>query len=589
MQADNEQTLLQEAIALVKAGDRKGGRQRLSALLKRQPENVTAWLWMAGAVDEDAQRRFCLERVLQLDPGNQVARRGLESLQPRPPAEVAAAPQPAQAAQAAIPHSAAPETPAQPAAQPEADIAPARDRQVWLNPKNTQDRVVALESGVLYVANPSEPVLARARTAFDQDLPLAALVTPRLAIPLEQVRRASADRHGKSISIRYNENERLRLELLIFDEAGQRDDFLKALHERLAPGFALRQEQFNPLQAAILPGILLAAVALLTYLFYMAALESQAGVEAVIRGRYAFMKQLAAWAIELLGPTGIVIVGGLLGLALAAWLLRRVANPPLMATLAPAAGGKAAPGRAERPAQASPPAAPLAVDAPSPDRQEAASPGEGETLAAPDQPAPARKDASTASQRSKRRLTNLIIWLAVFTVVCMVSAVMLSVYFKGQGIGYPGLIEGGMVLDLRNQGLQTVSFKGLPTENLVLVDLSDNHLTSLPSDLSALAGIEMLYIKNSGLQSLPPAIGQLKNLRILILSGNQLTTLPPEIGELTLLKNLDLQHNRLQSLPPEIGRLKSLKKLNVQFNPIQIFPSELSSIPNLEILRSYAP
>ncbi len=73
---------LQQAIAAIKAGDKAAGRRLLAEVIRGDPRNEAAWLWMSAATDSDEQRRACLERVLAINPGNPTARRGLARLGP---------------------------------------------------------------------------------------------------------------------------------------------------------------------------------------------------------------------------------------------------------------------------------------------------------------------------------------------------------------------------------------------------------------------------------------------------------------------------------------------------------------------------
>ena len=88
------------------------------------------------------------------------------------------------------------------------------------------------------------------------------------------------------------------------------------------------------MRAAFAPLIALAGCLLFTWLFYMAAGELASGGEADIRGRHQFMKQIAVWVTGLLGPTGVLIAGGLATLIAGAWFRARVKTPPRMLTLA---------------------------------------------------------------------------------------------------------------------------------------------------------------------------------------------------------------------------------------------------------------
>jgi hypothetical protein len=71
---------LQRAIAAVRSGDKETGKRLLVEVIRNDPRNETAWLWMSAVSDIDEQRRACLERVLAINPNNETARRGLETL-----------------------------------------------------------------------------------------------------------------------------------------------------------------------------------------------------------------------------------------------------------------------------------------------------------------------------------------------------------------------------------------------------------------------------------------------------------------------------------------------------------------------------
>jgi hypothetical protein len=72
---------LQDAVALINAGERQHGQRILAEILSRDPANEDAWLWMSRVVERDDQRKDCLVQILRRNPEHVVAREALARLQ----------------------------------------------------------------------------------------------------------------------------------------------------------------------------------------------------------------------------------------------------------------------------------------------------------------------------------------------------------------------------------------------------------------------------------------------------------------------------------------------------------------------------
>ena len=72
--------LLQQGIAAAEAGDRTRARQILSRVVEANPHSEKAWLWLSGAVESGRDRLSCLDRVLEINPDNEIARHGMAML-----------------------------------------------------------------------------------------------------------------------------------------------------------------------------------------------------------------------------------------------------------------------------------------------------------------------------------------------------------------------------------------------------------------------------------------------------------------------------------------------------------------------------
>jgi tetratricopeptide (TPR) repeat protein len=80
-----ENTMLREAIDALRRKDRARARDLLTRLLKTDQKNFKYWLWLSAAVDTQKERIYCLQMVLQADPQNSAAKRGLILLGGLPP------------------------------------------------------------------------------------------------------------------------------------------------------------------------------------------------------------------------------------------------------------------------------------------------------------------------------------------------------------------------------------------------------------------------------------------------------------------------------------------------------------------------
>ncbi|XP_038664994.1 leucine-rich repeat-containing protein 69 isoform X2 [Scyliorhinus canicula] len=131
-------------------------------------------------------------------------------------------------------------------------------------------------------------------------------------------------------------------------------------------------------------------------------------------------------------------------------------------------------------------------------------------------------------------------------------------------------------LHLFGNKLETLSpsvFESLT--NLVLLNLSNNKLTTLPEEIHRLEQLKYLTLNNNQLESIPSKLCVLQKLCELHVARNELKSLPHDIGYLTNLKTLSVPRNQIQELPEELCMLRNLKVLDVAGNQLHIFPTKL--------------
>ncbi len=90
---------LQKGIRAARRGYKEPARQLLAQVLRADPDNEEAWLWLSRVADTPEQRADCLQHVLAINPDNRWAAEQLAALQAEAPAAPAPTAPPAVSAE----------------------------------------------------------------------------------------------------------------------------------------------------------------------------------------------------------------------------------------------------------------------------------------------------------------------------------------------------------------------------------------------------------------------------------------------------------------------------------------------------------
>jgi hypothetical protein len=102
---------------------------------------------------------------------------------------------------------------------------------------------------------------------------------------------------------------------------------------------------------------------------------------------------------------------------------------------------------------------------------------------------------------------------------------------------------------------------------LVVLDISNNDLTTLPTALRHCTSLEELNVSHNPLLQLPPLLGECTSLRVVVADGCLLSNLPVELAQTRSLHTLCVRGNRLVTLPPWLCLLAHLETLRIDNNP----------------------
>jgi len=209
-------------------------------------------------------------------------------------------------------------------------------RSYWIDAEGIVDRVVVLTEDAVHTANPKKERLEAIRTALEAGQPIANAIKDEVgSIPLHAITRVVYDRTGDDIEISHRAGKQTKGETVFFASSDLRDDFAQQLAERLTD-FTSETKVYGPVRAAVGPIAFGAAVGFFTWVFHGLAVALAHGTEVSTSGRRAGLKTLLVGALDLIGPLGVLIAGGLVLSLTAATLVMRIKEPPIVVTLKPA-------------------------------------------------------------------------------------------------------------------------------------------------------------------------------------------------------------------------------------------------------------
>ncbi len=77
MNDTNKTDLVQQGLTAARVGDLEDARHLLTKATRQMPDNIEAWLGLAGVVESLEEKQRCFGKVLELDPDNGEAKAGL--------------------------------------------------------------------------------------------------------------------------------------------------------------------------------------------------------------------------------------------------------------------------------------------------------------------------------------------------------------------------------------------------------------------------------------------------------------------------------------------------------------------------------
>ena len=138
-------------------------------------------------------------------------------------------------------------------------------------------------------------------------------------------------------------------------------------------------------------------------------------------------------------------------------------------------------------------------------------------------------------------------------------------------------------VSLVNQNLNDIPKYIFNCKNLLILDISENNISSISSILCELSSLQKINLSDNKIKDIPDDIMNLKNLKELNLQNNKITSVSKKIKYLTRITKINLSENKLSSIPYEINELGDLAELNLEDNEIEFL--KIINLNKLKILN----
>jgi hypothetical protein len=343
---------LQEAITLIRSGDKQGGQKLLTEVLNAEPGNETAWLWMSALMSGE-KRRFCLEKVLSINPHHQQAREQLAKLASTAPAPELTIPTTVSTRVLAnrVPPLPAETKPA-PEPQPEpvpvaayASVQGAPLPKVWLIPGKYLSSFLYLEGNNLltFDAAPEKAsqVLEEVRAGVTQnqfgEIKDKFNLMSVNHVLLNKIRTVTL--FGESLTVVAEDRSGSEKKVNVTINKENSEAILNTLHERLGPDF---QRANRPISRMTVMGS-----ALILFLLTCCGSGSLSwftqGLKADLAGDGMVGSARArgiANLLLLIGPNGFLCIGGVLTVIVIIFTIASLRKPPEETVLARGTGSR---------------------------------------------------------------------------------------------------------------------------------------------------------------------------------------------------------------------------------------------------------
>jgi len=208
--------------------------------------------------------------------------------------------------------------------------------QYWQDVDGDSTKLIAVSDEAVYAEElKNAAALQQAQRLAAGESPTQVFGDKATHITLRSLKKVQLSTADDDIDFSIEGGKDDKTESLSIEDAGIRQQVFEAIEVALQGRFKRYEDSYSKARAGFASLATFTALLFGTKIAYGAAVAIRAAEEIEITGRKKGMKQMAVWALDLLGPWGVSILGGLLCALALYTLVLRIQAPPMLQILQP--------------------------------------------------------------------------------------------------------------------------------------------------------------------------------------------------------------------------------------------------------------
>jgi hypothetical protein len=206
--------------------------------------------------------------------------------------------------------------------------------KVWINDGTIFDPIIVISDDAIVTAFLESEELEDAKSRIERgESPLNLFGDRATLIPYFSIKKIKMEESDEDLEVYYKKEKDEKSKTLDAVDKTARQEILAEIQSHLGDDFTSMTEKYS-LPRALFPSLMtLTVFIIITWMLHGAATAIAGGEEAEISGRHSGLKSLFLWVLDLLGPTGVLILGGLLMILPVLALIKRIKDPTVITTI----------------------------------------------------------------------------------------------------------------------------------------------------------------------------------------------------------------------------------------------------------------